>query len=140
MPILKPFKCKRMFLYINVGGADIAIGVVEGLNIELIREGGIEFYYSSETGKHAKGTRHATFTIRRWLGVDVDKDLLYDLFNDETPFSLIGKVDDQANLTIFLSDCEIYRWRPVTGATNDIIAEEAVGEAVDWRSGTVITD
>lgn len=138
-----------MFVYINHAGlgsggsSDIFLGIVEGLSIELIKEGGIEFYYASETGKHAKGTRHATFTIRRWFGADetaVKRGLLYELFNGDIPFSLIAKVDDQGDMMVFLSDCEIYRWRPITGTANDIIAEEAVGEAVDWTSGTVITD
>jgi len=129
-----PFKAKRMT--INIAGAG-TVGVVEGLAIELIKEGGIEFYYGSETGKHAKGTRHATFSIRRWFMTDTDTDLLYDLFNDDIPFTLTGALIGVANSTVSLSDCEIYRYRLVTGTANDIVAEEASGEAVDW-TGTNI--
>lgn len=124
----------------------VTVGVVEGLSIETIKEGGIEFFYDSEIGAHAKGTRHATFTIRRWFMTDLrsgaplgsspyDKDLLWDIFNDDVVFNLVADLPQDypsgiARLT--LSACQIYRWRPVTGTANDIIAEEAVGEALDW--------
>jgi len=130
-----PFKAKRL----RIGVAGVTVGVVEGLSIELIKEGGIEYYYDSETGKHAKGTRHATFSVRRWFKTDTDTDLLYDLFNDDIPFTLSGQLTGVANSTVNLSDCEVYRYRLVTGTANDIVAEEASGEAVDWR-GTNIAD
>lgn len=138
-----PFKCKRMRVIVNhpVLGA-VTVGVVEGLSIELIKEGGLEYYYNSEVGAHAKGTRHATFTIRRWFWTDLtalgteDKDLLFDMFNDDHVFNLVGDLKDDINARITLSACQIYRWRPVTGTANDIIAEEAIGEAVDWVKDT----
>ena len=130
-----PFKCKRMLVKI---GTDV-VGVVEGMGIEFIKEGGSEPHYGSQTHKHAIGTRHATFTIRRWMFVDTKKKLLFDMFNDETPFSLSFGISDMnaspdyvTGMKIVLSDCTGYRWRPITGATNDIIAEELVGEALDW--------
>jgi len=131
----RPFKCKRMLVKV---GSDI-VGVVEGMAIELIKEGGSEPHYGSETHKHAIGTKHATFSIRRWMFLDTKKRLLYDLYKNETAFSLyFGISDMQANpdfvtgMKIVLSDCLGYRWRPVTGATGDIIAEELVGEALNW--------
>lgn len=139
-----PFKCKRMRVIVNhpVLGA-VTVGVVEGLSIELIKEGGLEYYYDSETGAHAKGTRHATFTIRRWFMTDLsgseDKDLLFDMFNDDVTFNLVGDLAQDfptGKSKITLSGCQIYRWRPVTGTANDIIAEEAIGEAVDWLKDT----
>lgn len=140
-----PYKAKR--LRVQIDGQ--TVGVVEGLSIELIKEGGIEFYYGSETGKHAKGTRHATFSIRRWFvtdtgsytildGVHSGDQLLYDLFNDDLPFALSGEVIDNTPSLIYLSDCQIYRFRLVTGTANDIVAEEASGESVDW-DGTSIS-
>lgn len=117
--------------------AGTIVGVVEGMSIELIKEGGVEFYYDSETGKHAKGTRHATFSVRRWYKTDTDTDLLYDLFNDDIPFSLTGQLSNVSLSTIGLSNCEIYRYRLVTGTANDIVAEEASGEAVDWNLTTL---
>jgi len=132
---MKPFKCKRMLVICNGN----VVGVVEGMAVEFIREGGIEPHYCSETGKHAIGTKHATFSIRRWMYLDSKKRLLYDLFNNQTQFCLefgltdMGTPPDFVSGTkIVLSDCVGYRWRPITGAANDIIAEELVGEAVDW--------
>lgn len=131
----RPFKAKRMLVVVDGN----TVGVVEGMAIALIKEGGSEPHYGSETHKHAIGTRHATFSIRRWMFIDNKKKLLYDLFNDETPFSLEFGISDMqpepdflSGKKIVLSDCVGYRWSPVTGATNDIIAEEIVGEATDW--------
>lgn len=139
--VMKPFKAKRMMVIVN----GYVVGVVEGLSIEFIREGGIEPHYCSETGKHAIGTKHATFSIRRWMYIDSKKRLLFDLFNDKTQFCLeFGLAEDscmdcsaggceiKAGTKIVLSDCVGYRYRPVTGAANDIIAEEISGEAIDW--------
>ena len=137
-----PFKCKRMLVKI---GSDV-VGVVEGMGIEFIKEGGSEPHYGSATHKHAIGTRHGTFTIRRWMFVDTKKKLLFDLYNDETSFSLYFGVSDMnpspdfvTGMKLLLSDCVGYRWRPITGATNDIIAEELVGEFIDWVD-TDVTD
>jgi len=133
-----PFKCKRMLVKI---GTDV-VGVVEGMGIEFIKEGGSEPHYGSETHKHAIGTRHGTFTIRRWMFVDTKKKLLFNMYNDETEFNLEFGISDMdptlpdfvsgGGMKIVLSDCVGYRWRPITGATNDIIAEELVGEFIDW--------
>ena len=130
-----PFKCKRML--VKVSGQ--TVGVVEGMGIEFIREGGVEPHYSSETGKHAVGTKRGTFSIRRWMYIDTHKKLLWDLFDDSTPFSLEFGISDMqpvadfvAGTRILLSDCLAYRWRPITGAANDIIAEECSGEFTDW--------
>lgn len=131
----KPFKAKRMLVVVNGN----TVGVVEGLAIEFIREGGVEPHYCSETGKHAIGTKHATFSIRRWMYLDTHKKLLWDLFNNQTQFALEFGLCDMADppdfvagTKIVLSDCVGYRWRPITGAANDIVAEELIGEAVDW--------
>lgn len=131
----KPFKAKRMLVVVN----NQTVGVVEGLSIELIREGGVEPHYCSESGKHAIGTKHATFSIRRWMYLDTHKKLLFDLFNDQTQFNLEFGLCDMAEspdfvsgTRIILSDCVGYRWRPITGAANDIVAEELIGEATDW--------
>ena len=131
----RPFKCKRML--VKVGGH--VVGLVEGMAIEFIKEGRSEPHYGSHTHKHAIGTRHVTFSIRRWLFVDTKKKLLFDMMNDETAFSLEFGISDMAvapafvaGKKIILSDCLGYRWRPVTGAANDIVAEELIGEALDW--------
>jgi hypothetical protein len=135
MVVSNPFKCKRMLVKIGTN----VVGVVEGMGIEFIKEGGSEPHYGSETHRHAVGTRHGTFTIRRWMFVDTKKKLLFDMYNDSTEFNLEFGVSDMqpspdfvTGMKIVLSDCLGYRWRPITGATNDIIAEELVGEFIDW--------
>lgn len=127
------YKCKDMVIEID----DVVIGYVEGMSIELMYEGGIEYVYGSQTGKKAIGTKHATFTIRRWFYADIDKDLLFDLFNGETYFTLEGILLDAngnqiANSAIKLTNAFGLRWRPVLGTAGDTVAEELIGEAEDW--------
>lgn len=129
-----PFKCTVMLLKIFGN----TVGVVEGASIELEIEGGIEHTYGAREGHHAAGGKRATFSLRRWFMSDTDTDLLYDLFNDEIPFTLSGEIDGQAGSTIELSNCKIYRWRPVMGGPNDIVAEEASGEAVSWAGSNIL--
>ena len=114
------------------------IGVVEGASIELEIEGGIVHTYGSRYGKHAAGGKRATFSVRRWFMTDTDTDLLYDLFNDELLFFLSGEIDGITGSIVNLSDCRIYRWRPVMGGANDIVAEEASGEATSWLGTNIL--
>lgn len=130
-----PFKAKRMRITVreNLTGNTYILGVVEGLDISMMKEGGVVPHYDSETGKHAVGYRHATFRIRRWFKTDAGKGaLLFDLLNNETLFDLQGEITAKAGSTLVLSGCLIYEYGPVTGGANDIVSEEARGEAVDW--------
>jgi hypothetical protein len=129
-----PFKCKRMrIIVIERGGSTHTLGVVEAYDIELIKEGGVTPHYDSETGKHAIGTRPATFRLRRWFMADTGKeDLLYDLMQAEIPFNMSGEISNVAGSVLTLSACMIYSYAPRTGGANDIVAEEARGEATDW--------
>jgi len=121
-------------------GNSYILGVVEGMDIELIKEGGIVPHYDSEQGKHAIGTRHATIRIRRWFKADKRQtDLIFDLFNNEVIFNLTGELTNVQGSTLTLSGCLIYTYRPVTGGANDIVSEEGRGECVDW-DGTGIFD
>lgn len=130
-----PYKCKRMRVTITQDGTSYVLGVVEGFEMELIKEGGVAPHYDSETGLHAIGTRHATFRVRRWFKTDsANTDLIYDLFNDETCFHLSGRITDVAGSTITLSNCIIYSYSPRTGGANDIVAEEGRGESLSWWS------
>ena len=130
-----PYKCKKMRVTIVVGATQYTLGVVEGFDIECTKEGGVVPHYDSETGKHAVGTRSATFRIRRWFKADdSNTDLIYDLFNDETHFNLYGEIAGVAGSRIALSDCLLYTYAPRTGGANDIAAEEGSGEARDWWS------
>jgi hypothetical protein len=113
------------------------LGVVEAFDIELIREGGVTPHYDSETGKHAVGTRHATFRLRRWFYADEGvENLIYDLFQgdgvDPDHFDMSGELSGVAGSRITLISCCIYSYAPRTGGANDIVAEEARGEAIDW--------
>ena len=110
------------------------VGVVESMTIELEKEGGVDHYYGSDTGKHSVGGHRGTFTARRMFMVDSDTDLFYDLFNDETQFNLSGEISGVSNSQILLSDCLAYRYRPVYGAPNDKVGEEITGEATGWES------
>jgi len=72
MSSVGPFKAKRLRVtVINCAtGESYTLGVVEGLDIKLHKEGGVVPHYDSETGKHAVGTRHGTFRIKRWFKTD----------------------------------------------------------------------
>ena len=125
-----PYKAKSLVLTV----LGVTMDVVEGASIELEKEGGVEGYYGSATGKHAIGMKKGTFSIRRWLKDNSDPDLLYDLFDGEVPFNLSGEISGVSNSTLTLSDCIIYRHRWVMGGVNDIIAEESSGEACGYSS------
>ena len=125
-------KCKD--LRIKIGNT--TIGVVESAGIELGYEGGCEPTYDSDSPSHAIGTKKATFNLRRWFGVDSDPDLLFDLFNGKLAFSLSSEVKNTNDTKLTLSNCKIYRWRYVMGSSNDIVGEEASGEATDWSDLT----
>jgi len=112
----------------------VAVDVVEGANIELEKAGGIEGYYGSKTGKHSKGMKRATFSLRRWYKDASDADLLFDIFDNDIPFSLSGEIDGVANSQVTITNCQLYRWRLVMSGINDIVAEEASGEGVNWSN------
>ena len=125
-------KCKD--LRIKIDGT--IVGVVESAGIELGYEGGTEPTYDADSPSHAIGTKKASFSIRRWLGVDSDKDLLFDLFNQKLPFSMSSEVKNTNDTKLTLSNCKLYRWRYIMGSANDIVGEEASGEATDWSDLT----
>jgi len=126
-----PYTCNDML--VKIDGA--TIGVVTGLDIRLSREGAaIQFVYGLDTGYHVVGGKKGTFTLTRWFETDTDKDLLYDLFDLELPFSLSGEIDGLNNSQLTLSNCRAYTWRPVTGDANTAVGEEITGEAVTWTA------
>lgn len=124
-----PLKCKRM----RVTVAGIIVDVVEGLEIELIKEGDpLDFEYDEETGMHSKGGRKARFIIRRAFKTGVQQALLFDLWNSDIPFMLQGEISGLSGSSVILSNCEIYGWVVELGTANTVIAEVARGEAIDW--------
>lgn len=111
------------------------VGVVEAGSMEEIIEGGIVHYYGSRTGLHAMGGKRCTFSLTRWYKTDTDTSLLYDLAHDELPFSFTAELDGVSGSIITLTNCQIYNYRPRMGGPNDIMAEEARGEAVAMTTG-----
>lgn len=133
-----PYRCTNMVITITVGEDEYVLGVVEGLDIDLSYAGGPEPVYGSRTRRHSAGSKIATFTLTRWFYADSDQeDLLLDLFDEETTFTLKGSLVDAdgvaiANTSITITGCRLYRWRPRTGGADDIIGEEASGSGTGW--------
>jgi len=147
MSSVGPFKCKRMRVTVIdcLTGESYTLGVIEGLDIKIGKEGGVVPHYDSEVGKHAIGTKKVSFRVRRWFKTDsnvsslgrAQHGLLFDMLNNETHFNLSGEISALGGSTIMLSDCVIYDFGPVTGGANDIVSEEAVGQATDWVKDTI---
>lgn len=129
-----PFKCKQMKILVDhpILG-EVTVGYVQVLSMELAKKGGVEVYYKNKG--HQKGLGKAIFRVKRWFMTDTDKDLFFDMYNDDINFSLIGEINKGwfINPYIKLKYCEIYKWIPVTGIANDVIAEEIIGESSDWE-------
>ena len=154
-PILQagPFRCINMRIIITVGVTPYTIGVVEGYDIQMGYEGGAEPYYGSRTRKHSAGSKTPTFSITRWFYADAQQEnLLLDLFLNETEFTLEGDLITNAGVLIAttaaptvsvtkisLTGCRLYKYRPRTGAADDIIGEEASGEATNWVNDVIKT-
>jgi hypothetical protein len=133
-----PFRCVNMVIKIVSGLTTYTVGVVEGLDIDLSYAGGTEPVYGSRTRKHSAGSKIAKVTLTRWYYADEgQEDLLLDLFDAETIFTLSGELVDEdgtpiTHTTITITGCRLYRWRPKTGGADDIMGEEAYGEGTGW--------
>jgi len=135
-----PYRCTNLVILITRGiETPIPVGVVEGFDIDLGYEGGAEPIYGSRIRRHSAGSKTATFSLTRWFYADTgEEDLLLDLLESEEEFTLTGElVDNEGHQvpnqkTITLTGCRLYRWRPRTGGADDIIGEEASGQATDW--------
>ena len=132
------YRGTNFVIKITQGENEYIVGVVEGIDLDFGYAGGPEPYFGSRTKKHSAGSKTVSFTIRRWYYADTgQEDLLLDLFQNETEFTLEGYLIDKngntiGNTTIKLLNCRLYRWRPRTGGADDIIGEEASGYALDW--------
>jgi len=118
---------------IKIGGA--TVGVVETAGLEMTIEGGVVHFFGSRIGKHAHGGKRCTFTLTRFYKSDTDTSLLYDLFNNESPFTLTAEIDGVSGSIITLSDCSCYTYRPRLGSPNDLFCEVVEGEATIWTTG-----
>ena len=111
------------------------VGVVTGLDIGLQREGGtVVHYYGSYTGAIAQGGDRATFRVQRWFMADVDTDLLFDLFNGKTVFTLAEELSGVATSSVTITGCQANSWKLITGDANSIIGEEISGEGTGWTT------
>ena len=133
-----PFRCVNMVIVIVNDTGTYTVGVVEGLDIDLSYAGGTEPVYGSRTRKHSAGSKIAKLTLTRWYYADEgQEDLLLDIFDAETTFTLSGELYDEdgvsiAHTKVTITGCKIYRWRPKTGGADDIIGEEAQCEGTGW--------
>lgn len=138
-----PFRCINMLIKATVGTTVYVIGVVEGFDIQLGYEGGAEPYYGSRVRKHSAGSKTCTFSITRWYYTDATQEnLLFNLFLNEIQFELEGDLITNSgvpigggatsNAVISITNARLYKWRPRTGKADDIIGEEASGQATDW--------
>jgi len=141
-----PYRGVNLVLSIKSNGTYVAIGVVEGSDIDFGYEGGPEACFGTRTKSHSAGSRRISFTVTRWYYTASDaQDMLLDLFENETSFSLKGSLIDKdgvaiANSDIVITGCRFYRWHPRAGSADDIMGEEASGFGTGWDfSGFVNT-
>ena len=120
----------------------VTVDTVELVTLEVLHTGGVESKYGQDydyqykpRNRHAIGMKRCRFTIRKWYKADSSNtDLFYTLFDNDTEFTLkeyLAGLTGFAGLTI--TGCEIYNYTPTTGAANDIIQEEIIGEGTLWK-------
>jgi hypothetical protein len=135
----QPSLSKRMRVIINDGVSDYILGVVELVDMEIFRQGGVESKYgkvgTKTPNRHAVGMKRARFTVRRWYHTDSGKeDLLYDLHDNDTEFTLSEFVNNKTGFVgIKILNCIIYSYKTLTGGANDIVGEEIIGEGLVWN-------
>lgn len=137
--VLGPYRCVNMVVkIITHSGNTYTVGVVEGMDIQMGYKGGPEPIYGCRTPVHSAGSFEVTFTVTRWYFADSgQEDLLLNLFQSETEFSLEGLLYDNtgnavSSSTLKITGCRIYKYRPRTGGADDIIGEEASGSGTGW--------
>jgi len=133
-----PYRGVNMVLQVKSGLNYVTVGVVEGSDIDFGYEGGPESCFGTRTKTHSAGSRKISFTITRWYYTSAGaQDLLLDLFENETSFSLQGYLVDKDGVQISgtiieITGCRLYGWKPRTGSAEDIIGEEARGFGTGW--------
>jgi hypothetical protein len=129
-----PVTAKQMRLSLSANGSVYTVAVVEMTNIELLREGGVEYKYglrgTEPDDRHKVGQKHAKFTLRRWFKTDPNQGkLFYDIHNDDLLFTLREYVKDSSGFVgLSIGECASYDYREITGTANDIVGEEISGE------------
>lgn len=131
---------KKMRLIID----GTTVDVVELVNLEVFHEGNVESKYGqTDNGsqyipwnRHKIGIQKVRFTIRRWFKAGLaDTDLLYDLHENDTEFTLTEYINDiwGAFAGLKISNCVSYGYTAETGTANDIIIEEIRGEGLSYE-------
>jgi hypothetical protein len=130
-----PYKTKIMRLEVD----GVTVDTVELATLEVAHSGNVESKYGQDydyqfkpRNRHAIGMKRCRFTIRKWYKADgSNTDLFYTLFDNDTVFTLKEYlVGPTGFVGLEISECEIYTYTPTTGAANDIIQEEIVGEGL----------
>lgn len=131
-----PYVGKKLRVTIKSGADTYILGVVEMMELEVLRDGKVEHYYH-DNRKHSVGMKRVRFRVRRWFKSDQSDrtNLLYNLHLNNTTFDLSEFLKDITGtfVGLTLNDCVIYRYAEVTGSANDVVAEEASGEALVWE-------
>jgi len=132
------FRGVNLVIVVTISGTPYTLGCVEGNDIDLGYEGGPESCFGTRVKRHSAGSKKISFTLTRWYYADEgQEDLLLDLADNETEFTITGYLIDKdgntiSNTTIEITGCRLYNWKPRTGGAEDIIGEEARGFATDW--------
>jgi hypothetical protein len=138
MKMVTLYRGVNLVLTVDSGGTPIIIGCVEGSDIDLGYEGGAEACYGTRIKTIGTGSKKISFTITRWYYADTgQEDLLLDMFDNNTEFTISGYLIDKdgntiSNTTIEITGCQILNWKPRTGGADDVLGEEARGFGTDW--------
>lgn len=97
-----PITSKKMRVKIIVNGNEYILGVVQLVDVEAYRQGGVEKKYGKQASgqpanRHRIGMKRVRFVIRRMFKADETSkhDLLYDLHNNDTYFDLEEYVNEE---------------------------------------------
>lgn len=136
-----------MRVKVTYGGIEYILGIVELVEMELLREGGVEPKYGKNSDnvlhggdssrRHRVGMKRLRFRLRRWFKADLGQtDLLFLLHDKSLTFDLEEYVQQTTYVLAFsgikISDCVSYGYRHVGGTANDIVVEEIVGEGTSY--------
>lgn len=136
-----PFRNVNFNLEIDDGSGYATVGCVVGSDFNFEYEGAPENIYGNREKSHSVSAKRINFTLTRWYYSNSGReDLLLDLFNSETTFTLRGFVTDKdenevedAEFTV--TNCLIYDWKPVSGSAEDILGEQVLVCSANWAFG-----
>lgn len=133
-----PYRACNLKVTITSGSTSYVLQGITNLDTNLKYDGEAEAYYGSRTRKQSAGVKTITFSMTRMFYTDNPyQDLLINLFNDETVFTLTTSLldkdgNDIADTAVVLTNCRLYGWKEVCGDVDSVIGEEVTGQATDW--------